>query len=245
MNHIENIFVQLKEAFAKLVDEHGMADEEVQVTARPLSPGEAIGNPEADDYPLLKGKERMMEATFRGSRGQAFTDMYGNWSGKLSELVRMDLSNNFRRALFVASLNAVMNYLGLVERTAHCRDEGPARCGEECAQMIAREHPSARITIIGHQPRLLEQLSKRFKVNMVDMDPDNIGKESFGVIISGPEMTAQFLRQADVVLVTGTTLVNDTIGQFLELNSTTIFYGVTIAGAAKLLGLQRFCPFGL
>jgi hypothetical protein len=44
-------------------------------------------------------------------------------------------------------------------------------------------------------------------------------------------------------VVTGTTIANDTIGQF-QISKPVIFYGVTISGAAKLLGLNHFCAFG-
>ena len=241
---MDKIFKQLREAFAELIDEHGLGDESVSISARPLSPGEAIGNPEADDYPILKGKERMMEATFQNARGHAFTDMCGEWSGKISEVAQMKLENNFRRALFVASLNAVTRYLGVVEQTVHCRDDAPVRCAEECLKMLSLENPSARIAMIGHQPRILEKLSDRFRLSVTDMDESNIGKQVFGVTIFGPEKTEQMLKEADILLVTGTTLVNGTIEPFRGRKTETIFYGVTIAGAAKLLGLRRFCPFG-
>lgn len=241
---MDRIFKQLREAFAGLLDEHGLADESVAVSARPLTPGEAIGNPEADDYPILKGKERMMEATFRGAKGQAFTDMCGEWSGNISEVIRMPLENNFRRALFVASLNAATRHLGLLENTVHCRDNEPARCAEKLLEMLSLEKPDARITIIGYQPRMAELLSGCFRLSIVDMDQDNIGKRVAETTISGPEKTSQLIDDADVLLVTGTTLVNGTTAEFLDTGKETIFYGITIAGAAELLGLRRFCPFG-
>ncbi|RJP65046.1 MAG: hypothetical protein C4532_18165 [Candidatus Abyssobacteria bacterium SURF_17] len=240
------MFRMLKSEFARVVAEHGLADEPISITARPLTPNEAIGNPEDSDYPILKGKERMMEAVFLKAKGQAFTDMCGNWSGKLADILRMDLTNNFRRALFISSLNAVMRHLGITERTVHCKNEGPVRCSEECLEMMTRGFPpSSRILLIGYQPRMAEQLSKRFTVSIVDMDKDNIGMQVFGTTIHGPEMTEQSIKNADVLLVTGTTFVNGTMGQFLGREIPTIFYGITSAGVANLLGLRRHCPFGL
>ena len=47
---------------------------------------------------------------------------------------------------------------------------------------------------------------------------------------------------ADLLLATGTTLVNGTLmGPWLG-NKPVIFYGTTIAGAAHLMGWERFCP---
>jgi len=81
-------------------------------TGRALSPEEAIGTPEDDDYPLMKGRERLMEAVFKGARGQAFTDMFGDFGGSLEDIANMDLKNNFKRAVFIATLNAVMRHAG-------------------------------------------------------------------------------------------------------------------------------------
>lgn len=245
MKEHETVFRRLQTAFTRMVDEHGLADEKVHISARTLTPREALGNPESEDYPILKGKERMMEAIFREARGHAFTDMFGEWSGSLADVANLEPVNNFRRAIFVASLNAVMRSLKLVERTVHCRDDGPSLCGAECLQMLYHENPEARILLVGHQPRMLERLSAHFHMSVVDLDPDNIGKEVFGVKISGPEAMNGMIDDFDVLLVTGTTLVNDTIGDFLDRKPTTIFYGVSIAGAAELLGLRRFCPCGL
>jgi uncharacterized protein (DUF4213/DUF364 family) len=112
--------------------------------------------------------------------------------------------------------------------------------------MLAREFSApARVLLVGHQPRLLEHVSKRFTLSAVDMDESNIGKKFFGVTIQSPEATRRLAEEAATLLVTGTTLVNGTISQFLERSTPTIFYGITIAGAARILGLRRFCPFGL
>ncbi len=43
--------------------------------------------------------------------------------------------------------------------------------------------------------------------------------------------------------MTGTTIVNNTIGDFL-IDKPVIFFGVTISGAAEALGLRAFCHCG-
>ena len=52
---------------AEMIEKQGWdAKEKVSiVSARDLSPEEAIGKPDRDDYPLLTGKEVMMEARIR------------------------------------------------------------------------------------------------------------------------------------------------------------------------------------
>ena len=235
-------FDSLRDFSRNLVRDNGWLDEKIDITVRTLTPKEAIGNPEHKDYPLITGRERMMEADFLGSKGQAFTDMFGKFSGSMAEILDMELSNNFRRAIFVSAVNALTRRLGMVEKTVHCKNDRPPECGRELASYISREFGNPRIAIVGLQPRMVETLSKSFEIRVTDMDQDNIGSERFGTTISGPEQTGANLEWCDVALVTGTTLTNDSMKEFLESKST-IFYGVTIAAASKLLNLKRFCPY--
>ena len=233
----------IKKEFTKLISESGLGSEEVFVRAVPLSPEAAIGNPEDKDYPLITGVERLMQAEFRGALGQAFTDMYGNFNGKLSDIVEMDFRNNFRRAIFISSLNAVMRYLGLITKSVHCKDNEPRECSYELVKYVERNYGRPRIAFVGFQPRMVEALSPKFELRVTDMDQDNIGTEKFGTIIHSPEKTEENLNWCDIALVTGTTIVNDTINQF-RTSKPVIYYGITISGVAKLLGLSHFCYCG-
>jgi hypothetical protein len=233
----------IRQKFIRLIKEHGLEGEEVIVKAAALTPEQAIGNPEDKDYPLIKGRERLMQAEFRDSRGQAFTDSYGNFSGQLAEIANMELVNNFRRAIFISSLNAVMSHLGLISQTVHCKDTQPRECAAELVNYIKEKYGQPKIAMVGFQPRMVEALARQFELRVSDMDEANIGQKKFGVKIDGPSRSQENLDRCDIALVTGTTIVNDTIDQLL-IAKPVIFYGVTIAGAAKLQGWNRFCPFG-
>jgi hypothetical protein len=230
----------IRKEFIQVIKNNNLESEEIVIKAVPLSPQEAIGNPEDKDYPLVIGRERLMQAEFRGCFGQAFTDMYGNFSGRLSDIVNMDLANNFRRAIFISSL---MRYLGLTDRTIHCRDNEPRQCSYELVRYIEDNYGRPKIAMVGLQPRIVEALSPRFELKVTDLDQDNIGAEKFGVTIQDPDKTAENLEWCDIALVTGTTVVNDTIDQF-RIAKPAIFYGITVAGTAKLLGLNHWCRFG-
>ena len=233
----------IKKEFARLVAEKGLEAEEVIIRALPLSPQEAIGNPEDRDYPLITGRERMMQAHFRGSPGQAFTDMYGNFSGRLADILEMELSSNFRRAVFISSLNAVLRHLGLIDKSQHCRDDEPRECSREVAALIERNYGHPRVAMAGFQPRMVAALAPIFELRVTDMDEENTGSEKSGIVIHGPEKTADFLNWCDIALVTGSTIVNNTIEQF-QMAKPVIFYGITISGVARLLGLNHFCHRG-
>ena len=240
---VKQLYDIIKKEFIKLIKESGLESEEVVIHATPLSPKEAIGNPEDRDYPLAIGVERLMQAEFMGSLGQAFTDMYGDFGGRLSDIVEMDLSNNFRRAIFISSLNAVMRHLGLIDKSVHCKNNELRDCSRELVKYIERNYGRPKLAMVGFQPRMVEALSKRFELRVTDMDKNNIGTEKFGVIIHSPEKTRENLNWCDAALVTGTTIVNNTIQQF-RISKPVVYYGVTISGVAKLLGLNHFCYYG-
>jgi hypothetical protein len=232
-----------KEYLKEVVHSHRIFEERVSIKAQPLSSEEAIGNPEDKDYPLLKGKERMMQAEFKGFLGQAFTDMYGNYEGRLSEIISMDMGNNFRRAILISTLNAVMRCFDILKGTIHCKDQDPPRCGQELINHIYGRFGKVKIAMVGFQPRMAEALSKHFELKVIDLDVDNIDQEKFGIKIEEPNKATENLKWADLALVTGTTFVNNTYREFL-LKKPVIFYGVTVAGLAVLAGYERFCPYG-
>jgi hypothetical protein len=237
------LYETIREEFIKLIHEHGLEGEEVIVRAATLSPEQAIGNPEDKDYPIVKGVERLMQAEFREGKGQAFTDRYGNFSGRLADISAMNLNNNFRRAVFISSLNAVMRQLGLIDQTVHCKDKQPRECSHELAKHIEETYGQPRVAMVGFQPRMVEAMAKKFELKVTDMDQENIGQKKFDVRIGGPNQTEENLNWCDIAVVTGTTIVNDTINQF-RITKPALFYGVTISGVAKLLGLNHFCPLG-
>ncbi len=211
------------------------------VSARTLSPEEAIGKPDRTDFPLLKGKEVMVEAVFKGARAQAFTDMPGNFEGSLNDLVGLDLRNNFERGMFIAGFNAVMRHFGRVSNTIHCKDGAPKTCAEQLPEFVTEHFGSPRIAFIGYQPAMIERLSRSFPLRVIDLDKDNIGTRRLGVLIEGPEKTGEALSWGDIILATGSTCVNETIVSFLG-EKPVVFYGVTVAGPAALHRYRRFCP---
>ena len=239
---IMNYFDLIKEKTFSLALNAGLLDEMMTIKVRTLGPHEAIGNPEHDDYPLIKGRERMMEAEFLRSLGQAYTDMFGSFAGSVREILEMELTNNYRRAIFVSTINALSKRLGLVDNTVHCKDDKPPLCARELVSFVSANYGNPRIALVGLQPRMLEALSKAFEIRVTDMDADNIGREKLGTLIYGPEQTASNLEWCDVAIATGTTLTNDSLKEFIQ-SKPVIFYGVTIAAASKFLNLNRFCPY--
>lgn len=238
---INNFYNSLKTSFNKIIEENNLLNEEIIITGKVLTTEEAIGNPERQDYPIIKGKEKLLQAEFKGHYGQAFTDMPYSYKGTLKDIVNMPLTNNFKTAVYIATINAVCSYLGITDKTIHCKNEEPEKCALELVSYISNNYGNPKIALIGLQPAMLQALSKEFSIRVVDLDEDNIDKEKFGVLIeNGFNKTDDLLDWCDIIVATGSTIANNTITKFI-IDKPAIFFGTTIAGAAKLMNLQRFC----
>lgn len=227
-----------------MIKQMSWQDEKIQVVnTRALTVDEAIGNPERQDYPIQKGKEVMLETTFHGHKGQAFTDQPGKFTGTLEDVLNLSLQSNFERAVFIATLNAVLRSLGKIDKTVHCRDKEPGICALYLVDVIRERFGNPRIAFIGLQPGMVEALSKEFELRVTDLDPDNVGEIKAGVIIEDVKHTREIIDWADMVLATGSTVVNDSL-EGLVGTKPIIFYGVSIAGIAYMNGLEMYCHCG-
>lgn len=235
---------KLKVEIKKIIYKYRIKDDIVRIKAKVLSPEEAIGNPEHNDYPIQKGNEKMMQADFNGSFGVAFTDMFGDYEGSLYEIIDMELNNNYRRAIFISTINACLDWLGLVNKTNHCRDAGLVNCQKQVTGFIKEKYGNPKIFQVGLHPRFCEALSQEFEIRVTDIDKENIGKKISEIIIESPEATEKNKKWCDLIFATGSTFVNESYQQFIMNNKPTIFYGVTCAGATYLLDLIRYCPEG-
>ena len=238
--------------FAEIIEEARLRQVVVSVQVVPLTPEEAIGRPWRRDFPIIVGKERVIEATVLGTKGQAFTDSPQDFEGTLADVLALELATSQNRAVFIAALNAVLNHLGLVKGTVHCKDEEPERCALEIADALSSKYGRVSVGLIGLNPAIAERLVERFGhdcVRITDLDPDNVGRRRFGVEIwDGADRTDDLIEASDVVVFTGTTLVNATFDGIWDLIERGmkhyLVYGMTAAGVCQLSGINRICPYG-
>ena len=240
----ECFYDDLKKRFQNLLQQEGILKEEITIRTRALTAQEAIGHTKRKDFPIITGKDVMIQAECMGALGQAFTDAPSAFKGDLEEICALDLADPHSRGMFIAALNAVMRHLGYAEGTVHCRNQGPELCAQEAVRFIADNYDNPSIALIGYQPSLLEGLSKKFTLRVLDLNPDHIGQERYGIIIedgSDRDRTEEICRQSDLILCTGSTVCNGSIVRFLPYKEKTLFYGTTLAGAAVLMDLPRLC----
>lgn len=244
------MFQELKATFIKLAEENNLLDTDVQITAKQLSAKEAIGETDRKDYPLLQGKESLMQAEFNSAIGQAFTDMPLQFSGKLKEIGNLELKDSGERALFISSFNALLRHLGKADKTIHCKNEEPEQCAEKIVQKIIEKYgKQITVGIIGYQPAIIDKFSQEItpeQVRVTDLDADNIGKVKYGVTVwDGKKQAEEIFKACDVLLATGSTIVNNTLKDltlFAEQHKKPIyFFGTSVAGPAAVLNLNRLC----
>lgn len=148
---------KVRERFVALVNSHGLRKEMIQVDIGILTSKQAIGEPYRHDFALLGGKEVMIEAVFKGSSGQAFTNQPKNFKGSLDDVLNLSLYRIDNRALFIATMNSVCSHLGVIGQVRHCRDKEPENCGREIAERLSRKYGKIKIGMVGYQPAIPEK----------------------------------------------------------------------------------------
>lgn len=236
--------LELRERWWRRVVENRLESEEIIVKARALTPKEVIGTPVRKEYPLLKGKEVMIQAEIDGATGQAFTDEPTSFQGTLRDLYGLEITRNSERALLVAGINATYRLLGLVDGTRHCKDDGPEICATKISEVLYNLHGDVKVCLIGFQPAILYALSRKFSnVRVTDMDNENVGRNYHGIIVESHLKNKEVIEWCDLILATGSTVVNNTLQDILKWasNKPAYFYGVTIAALAYEFNLRRLC----
>jgi uncharacterized protein (DUF4213/DUF364 family) len=247
-----NILEDARMQISDIANKRDLLQADVTVFAKPLTPEEAIGNPGRRDFPIIIGKERVIEATVMGSKGHAYTDSPQEFTGTLQQVLALELTSNQHRAIFVATLNAFMGHLGMATKTVHCKDEEPEDCALEIADTIFKRHGHLNVGLIGLNPAIAERLVDTFgpdHVRFTDLSRDNVGQRKFGVEIwDGFTRTDELIDVSDMIVFTGTTLINDTFSDIFDRieaqGKKYMVYGVTAAGISKLFGIERICPRG-
>ena len=241
----QELYRRLKEELENIVRLHGLDKSPIILKSRGLSPEEAIGTTKRRDYPILAGKEIMLQAQFGPAFGQAFTDAPSDFSGTLEEVLALDTENDAHsRGLLVATLNAVMRFTGDIDHTVHCRNDELELCAERHAANIHEHFGTPRITLVGYQPALTARLSQEFPLRVLDMNPQFVGTVRSGITIEHGENAYRdaVLDWPELVLCTGSTLCNGSFVNFVDIGRPVIFFGISGAAAARIFGLPRFCP---
>jgi hypothetical protein len=249
---ITSILEQSRIKLQKIIEEAELLDAGVSVRTDPLTPEQAIGKQVRRDFPIIIGKEKVIEAKVCGAKGHAFTDSPREFSGVIKNVLDLPLTTNENRAILLATMNAVLRYLDLAEGTVHCKDEDTELCAKEIASHMMSKWGKAAIGLVGMNPAIAEMLAATFdagNVKITDLNRDNVDSMKYGIEVwDGNDRTEDLVKQSDVILVTGSTLANGTFDHIWkhirDHKRDYLVYGVTCAGTSSLMGLNRICPYG-
>lgn len=230
----------LKFRFANLCRQHQLEGEQVCVKVDASYSGHSGA--------ALAGRSRLV-ASFRGRSGMSYTFHPYQFEGSIDELLSIDLEGDSDRAVFIAAMNAVCGAVIPHLRTVHCSDEGSLRCTQRLVEEL-RQNGYNCPGLIGFQPSFLEALSRSFGTwNLACVDQQELDeslRRSANVDLLDEEHLQQLVGWSDVVVVTGATLVSGALPDILEWTEMSgkpiLVYGTSIAGAAELMDLPRFCP---
>ena len=241
----QELYRRLRQELKRLVDTHRLNESSIELKSRGLSPEEAIGHTRRKDYPILAGREIMLQARFGDALGQAFTDAPSEFCGTLDDVLSLDTENDpHGQALLIATLNAVMRHTGDIDHTVHCKNDDLERCAEAYATRVREGFGTPRIALVGYQPALTSRLSQEFPLRVLDMNPQFVGSVKSGVTIEhgGESYRDAVLDWSELVLCTGSTLCNGTFVNFVDIGRPVVFFGISGAAAARVFSLPRFCP---
>jgi len=247
MKVMSNIYDKLFEDFSRIVKANDFLSSKVKCV---ILSGERLKLP-SGEYLAARGEEVILQAEVDGGYGHAFTSYPKEFEGRVGDVLEFVHGENWEKAIFFATLNAVLHKLNLIKGTLHCRQGEPEACGEELANHILSRFGSARVAHIGYQPGHVKALAKVLgpeNLYVTDLDRLNVGKVKFEVEILDGALNSEVLRKADVAYITGSAAANGTLPELLETCSAcgvkTVIYGVTGKGSSRLLGLEVFCPYG-
>ena len=247
MKGMSNVYDKLYEDFSRIVKANGLISTNVKCI---ILSGERLKLP-SGEYLAAKGEEVILQAEVDGGYGHAFTSSPKELECQVGDILEFVYGVSWQKAIFLATLNAVLQKLNMIKGTLHCKEGEPEACGEELANHILYRFGNIKVAHIGYQPGHIRALAKALgseNLYVTDLDRRNVGNVKFGVEILDGNQNYDVLGKADVAYITGSAIVNGTLPELLEKCSTCgvkpIIYGVTGKGACRLLGLGIFCPYG-
>jgi len=228
------LYKMLRQSFKDIIDDHRIREKIISFVV------------EGD--PLPAGSELTLTAEYQGAIGEcstSFVESNESFIKTLSEIMELDIENNPReRSIYIAALNAVMNRYKLADDCVACTEGDKSKCAEDIVRHYKKSNGNVNVLLIGYHLHIHKALAANFPLRTLDLNPDNIGKTYFGVTIEhGKDDFADAVKWADVILCTGACISNGTLVDYINLPKDVMFYGTTIAGAARVLDLRRLCPY--
>lgn len=218
-----------------------LLSETVRVVADPEP--ETTLLPDKEPPSLINRPEYRVTAYFHDHKGEAYTECPRDFTGTLEQLLSLPMNDQGIDARFVAAVNAVLCFLTGSPGSFPDDPNAHKIYAERICSYVKEHYGTSRIVLIGYDGYLVKQfMDEGLDFWTLDRDPNHITKNRFHHIVvnSGYYNRESSFAWGRIFLVTGSTLCNGTIIQYLNSGKELLFYGITCAGAASLLQLPWF-----
>lgn len=246
--NINEIYDKLIEKFLAVPGVEALLDKSV-VIKRDEEPEPALM---PWNYIPFKGRrpEYRVTAKILGTDGEAYTETPENFEGTLKEALELPYSEKGIDARTLAAINAVMDKKDLCAGIFPPTFDERRMYSDALFLHMTENYGRSNIILVGYDGYFVKKfVSEDIDFWTMDRDPDNVSQDRFKHVVVN---SAKYNREAcfawgKFFLVTGSTLTNGTIVQYLDSlenpkcqGKPMLFYGVTIGGAATLLNLPWF-----
>ena len=204
--------------------------------------------PEGDIPSEARRPEYRVTALFRNAKGEAYTETPADFEGTLKDALCLPVSEKGIDARIIASINAVMAHLGLCPGTFPDDPEVHCRYADALCSYVSEHYGKTKLILVGYDGYVVKKfMEEGMDFWTMDRDPDNITKDRFHHVIvnSGKYNREACFAWGDLFMITGSTLCNGTIIQYLDHGKELLFYGITGGGVCRLLDLPWFFPDNL
>ena len=240
---ITDLYQEILSKFYQLDGSEALLDEPVLVTVS--EEPERTLRPEGDPPSTVARPEYCVTALFGGTKGEAFCEKPAAFRGTLKEALEIPPEEKGISAVTISALNAALNRLGLCPGTFPEGEQAHSDYAEALCRYVTENYGESNLVLIGYDGYLVKRfMDEKLSFWTLDRDPDNIAQDRFDHVIvnSAKRNRESAFAWGKLLIVTGSTLCNGTIVQYLNSGKDLLFYGITCAGAATLLNLSWFRP---
>lgn len=240
---ITELYQKILSAFHALPGASGLLKETVAVTVS--SEPEQTLRPEKDPASTVARPEYCVTAELCGTKGEAYTETPEAFQGTLEEALAIAPSDKGISAVTVASLNAAMSVLSLAPCTFPADPEYPFAYADALCRYVTERYGRSNLVLVGYDGYIVKRfMEEELDFWTLDRDPDHVAQDRFDhVVVNGAKRNRESaFVWGKLLIVTGSTLCNGTIIPYLNSGKELLFYGITCAGAARLLSLPWFAP---
>ena len=240
---VKELYQQIISCFYELPGVHKLLHEAVTVTAS-QEPEHTL-RPEEDPPSTAARPEYCVTAEICGVKGEAYTETPSDFEGTLKQALEIPPTEKGISAVTVAAINAAMSFLHLSPGVFPEDPQQHVLYADGLCRYITEQYGKNRIVLIGYDGYLVKRfMEEGLEFWTLDRDPDHVAQDRFDHVIvnSAKRNRESSFVWGNVLIVTGSTLCNGTIVQYLNSGKELLFYGITCAGAATLLKLPWFSP---